>query len=234
MKKQLFIYTFLLFSSIASAQLYEIGAFVGGSNAIADIGSEYYINPNALALGGIAKYNFTSRITFRGSLIYTNLLMNDSRSDNEYRKNRGLSHTNKVLEAVAGIEFNFFKYSISKVGYTSTPYIFIEAGAVNYRAYTSFDGVSLTSKRVFRPAIPFGIGFKTRLANNVSIGLETSFRYTFKDDIDGNFNDIPDTVPNHERYDFGNPNSNDWYVFTGLNITYVFGRPDCNCKDRFF
>ncbi len=65
-----------------------------------------------------------------------------------------------------------------------------------------------------------------KLARNIGIALETSFRYTFKDVIDGNNHEIPD-------FDFGNPNTDDWYVFTGISVVYAFGRPGCY-KDNSF
>lgn len=229
MKKQLLTYFLILATSIVSAQLYEIGVFVGGSNYIGDLGPTYYINPNAMAYGGVVKYNYSSRINFRGTLTYTNLRMDDTKSNNDFRKNRGLIRRNKIVEAVAGVEFNFFKYNIYRVGYSSTPYIFAEAGVVNYRAYTDLDGSNLTSARVTRPVFPFGVGYKTRIMENMSLGIETSIRYTLKDDIDGNFHEL-----NDKNFNFGNPDSDDWYVFTGITFTYVFGRAACNCDDRFF
>ena len=40
------------------------------------------------------------------------------------------------------------------------------------------------------------------------------------DDIDFN-NDKIDSL------NFGNPNTNDWYIFSGFNLVYTFGRPPC-------
>lgn len=217
MKKQILIFTLILTTSVVSAQLYEVGAFLGGSNYIGDIGPTTYINPNTIAVGGVAKFNFTPRITFRGTLIYTNLLMDDSKSNNDFRSSRGLYRRNNILDASAGIEFSFFKYSMSKVGFSQTPYIIAQLGAVNY-AMISDDA---TSKRVTSLVIPFGFGYKMRLAENVGIALETTVRYTLKDVIDGNNHNIGDP------YNFGNPNSDDWYVFTGITIVYAFGRPGC-------
>ena len=217
MKKQFLIYIFILASSVVSAQLYEVGAFLGGSNYIGDLGPTTYINPNTIAVGGVAKFNFTPRITFRGTFTYTNLNMDDSKSNNDFRSNRGLVSRNKILDASAGIEFSFFKYSMSKIGFSQTPYIIAQIGAVNYAMITD----DATSKRVTSLVIPFGLGYKMRLAENIGIAFETSFRYTLKDNIDGNNHNL--LAP----YNFGNPNSDDWYVFTGITVVYAFGRPGC-------
>jgi len=220
MKKQFLFYIFILTTSVVSSQLYEIGGFVGGSNYIGDIGSTQYFNPNTLALGGVAKFNWTPRITVKGSMIYTKLQGDDSKSGNDYRINRGRSFKNNIIDATFGIEFSFFKYSLSKIGFSQTPYIIAQIGAVNYSQISD----DATTKRITSLVIPFGLGYKMKLAQNVGIALETSFRYTLKDNIDGNNHSITDPPGD---FNFGNPNSDDWYVFTGITVVYAFGRPGC-------
>jgi len=225
MKKQFLIYILVFITTATTAQLYEVGAFIGGSNYMGDIGSTKYLNPNAPAIGGIAKFNYTPRITFRGTLIYTRLEANDSKAESDFRANRtpSLNFKNNILEGSLGVEFSFFKYSLSKIGFTQTPYIIAQVGAVNY----SIRSTDTEVKRVTSLVFPFGVGYKMRLAENVGIALETSFRYTFKDVIDGN---------NHALgtpFDFGNPNNDDWYVFTGITVVYAFGRPGCYKENSF-
>jgi hypothetical protein len=227
MKKQFLIYIFLLSTFITSAQLFEGGLFLGGSNYIGDIGSTQYINPNQIALGGVAKFNWTPRITFRGTLMYTSLSAQDKNADNKFRINRGLSFKNRILEGSVGIEFSFFKYSLSKTGFSQTPYIIAQVGAVNYRINSQLASpTTVTTKRITSLVFPFGIGYKMKLAQDFGIAFETSFRYTFKDSIDGNNPAIP-------GFDFGNPDSKDWYAFTGVTVVYTFGRPGCY-KNNFF
>ena len=219
MRNRLLFYILILSSSISSAQLYEAGVFLGGSNYVGDIGSEFYVQPNRIAVGGVAKFNYTPRITFRATGLYTRLHDDDSRAQSRVRQDRGLQFRNSILEAALGVEFSFFKYSMNKTGFTQTPYIIAQIGAVNYSTIGS-DG---NAKRTTSAVLPIGLGYKMKLMNNVGIAIESSFRYTFKDVIDGNNHAI---VGNQNRT-FGNPNSDDWYVFTGITIVYAFGRPGC-------
>ncbi len=216
MRKRLLFYIFVFITSISSAQLYEAGAFIGGSNYIGDIGSEFYIQPNRIAVGAIAKFNYSPRITFRGTGLYTRLHDHDGRAQSNFRQNRGLQFRNSILEASLGVEFSFFKYSLNKIGFSQTPYIIAQIGAVNYSTIS----VEGAKKRVTSLVFPVGLGYKMRLVENVGIAIESSFRYTFKDNIDGNNHADP-------KRSFGNPNSKDWYVFTGVTIVYAFGRPGC-------
>ena len=64
-------------------------------------------------------------------------------------------------------------------------------------------------------------------ASNFVLGLEIGARYTFADDIDG-------SLPRNENWlpiQFGNKNNNDWYVFSGLTLTYTFGNKPCFCAE---
>ena len=224
MKKLLLFYFCIAITTSVSSQMFEIGGFLGGSNYIGDIGSTKYINPNMPAIGGIARFNYTPRIAFRGTLTYTALRSLDSKGESTFRINRGLSFNNRILEAAAGVEFHFFKYSLSRAGHSQTPYIFVEAGLVNYAIRPELGKSKRTTTFIF----PVGLGYKMRLARNIGIGFETSFRYTFKDAIDGNNPAVPN--PN---YTFGNPESDDWYVFTGITLVYGFGRRSCYKENEF-
>ena len=222
MKKYILVSLFLLTSSYSFAQINEIGVFLGGSNYIGDIGSTKYVWPNNYAVGGIYKWNMHPHFSIRGTYTYSEISGYDSKSNNSYRETRGFRFTNTVHEFAGGIEYNFFKYNLSKIGYTQTPYIIVEAAVANY---------ATVNGRTLNFNVPFGIGYKRKLAPNVGIAIETSFRYTFNDDIDGypTYNIVDD---NGNPVDVNgniqiNPDDNDWYVFTGITIVYAFGREGC-------
>jgi hypothetical protein len=71
------------------------------------------------------------------------------------------------------------------------------------------------------------LGYKMAVADHFVLALEVGARYTFSDEIDGS---VPDTKENIERLSFGNVNNNDWYTFTGITLTYTFGRNPCYCN----
>jgi hypothetical protein len=99
------------------------------------------------------------------------------------------------------IEFAAFNYNVVKSEYPA------ESRQYNYESKTAY-------------AIPFGIGYKTKLVYDFAIAIEIRARYTFEDDIDYNNQEI-------NSLNFGNPDSNDWYMLTGVSIVYSFGRPPC-------
>ena len=62
----------------------------------------------------------------------------------------------------------------------------------------------------------------------LNLSFEIGARYTFSDKIDG-------SLPYNENfnYTFGNENNNDWYMFSGFNLTYTFGRQPCYCNIKW-
>jgi hypothetical protein len=222
--KKLVLFTVIIFITMTSkAQINEVGLFVGGSNYIGDIGPEYYINPNNFMGGVIYKWNMNPRISFRGTFTYAQISSNDADATNKARFNRGMRFTNSIKELAVGVEFNYFEYNLNDYKKTQTPYLLIEFAAFNYNVVKSeypagSRQYNYESKTAY--AIPFGIGYKTKLVYDFAIAFEIRARYTFEDDIDYNNQEI-------NSLNFGNPDSNDWYMLTGVSIVYSFGRPPC-------
>ena len=145
MKKKLFVIIFILFTGISIGQINEAGVFLGGSNYIGDIGRTNWIYPNSFAVGAVYKWNMHPRYSIRANYTYSKIIGDDAQSNNSFRKYRDLNFSNSIHELVVGIEFHFFKYSLSKIGYTNTPYILLEAGVVNYSTFAG--GVSPATDR---------------------------------------------------------------------------------------
>ncbi|WP_456376125.1 type IX secretion system protein PorG [Lutibacter sp.] len=221
MKKLVLFITFTCVTIISKAQIYEVGVFAGGSNYIGDVGPEYYINPNNFMGGLIYKWNMNPRISFRGTFTYAKISSDDIDATNRARYYRGIGFNNSIKELAVGIEFNYFEYNLDDYRKTYTPYLLLEIAAFNYNVATSENApkqYQYSSKTSF--AIPFGIGYKTKLFRSFAMALELRARYTFEDDLDYNNNEINSLT-------FGNPNSNDWYILSGISFTYTFGRPPC-------
>lgn len=221
MRKIILLIAFTCITATSKAQLYEVGLFAGGSNYIGDVGAEYYINPNNFMGGVIYKWNMNPRIAVRGTFTYAQISANDADATNQARVQRGVRFTNNIKELAVGIEYNYLEYNLNDFRKSSTPYLLFEVAAFNYnvaKKETAPKEYEYGSKTAF--AIPFGIGYKTKLFLDFAIALELRARYTFNDDLDYNNQNIPSLT-------FGNPKSNDWYMLTGISIVYSFGRPPC-------
>ena len=224
MKQIILFIAFICITTSSKAQLYEIGVFVGGSNYIGDIGPETYINPNELMGGIIYKWNLNPRMSIWGTFTYAGISSSDLDASNTARYNRGIGFTNTIKELAVGIEYNYFEYNIDNFRKTQTPYLLFEVAAFNYKTVSKEIGPTGSQQYEYKSktsfAIPFGIGYKTKLFQDFAIALELRARYTFVDDIDYNNTKI-------DSLKFGNPNSNDWYMLSGITLTDSFGRPPC-------
>lgn len=221
MRKTFIIILFSLFYNSSFAQINELGIFVGGSNYIGDIGKTTYINPNDLAYGLVYKWNFNPRIAFRVTYTHAQISADDKNSNNIVRQNRGLRFNNTINEIGLGIEFNFLKYNISQPKLNKTPYFIIGVELSSYNVInsgTNITNYTYTTKNQY--IIPIGIGFKTKLFNNIGFAIESRINFTFADDLDYNNFDLP-------GLNYGNPSSSDWYVITGVSFVYAFGRKAC-------
>ncbi len=225
MKKQLLAIVCICITSISWGQIHEIGAFIGGSNYVGDVGKTAYLLPNNFSGSIIYKNNINPRIALRATLSYLAISGDDAKSSNSVRINRNFNFKNEIKEFAVGIEYNFFEYDMTSLDQSYTPYILLELAAFNYNTVASEVSTGeYNLKNATSFAIPFGLGFKTRIADNIGFAIETRIRYTFKDDIDYTTNKI-------QSLNFGG-NSNDWYMFTGISLVYAFGRPACYSELR--
>ena len=82
-------------------------------------------------------------------------------------------------------------------------------------------------------AVPIILGIKMNPNPLWVIGLEIGVRYTLTDAIDGSTLSYNSTIDPKDptNPEFGNIGNNDWYVFTGLTISFTFGDLPCYCKE---
>ncbi len=211
------------------AQAHEIGVFLGGSNPISDVGRTFYVLPNRLAFGGVYKWNFHDRASMRLQVTRTDLNAKDSQSDISGKVNRGFSFTNRLVEASLGAEYNFFKFNMHRpLDRPITPYLFT---GISYIEHDDLYFASLTvhpqeAQKTFRRngawAVPVVLGVKAKISVYFVVAAEIGTRFTFTDNLDG-------SAPSNGASSFGNIASKDFYTFSGLTLTYTFGRKPCYC-----
>ena len=217
---------FLLITGLARAQTYEVGLFAGGANNIGDIGSMNYIAPSGPAFGALFKWNKSKRYAWRGHVIYGSFTADDAKSNMRSREQRNLSMEQSVMEFSAGLEFNFVEYNLHKLGPAFTPYLY--TGLTYFRYDYNFFNVgeleaTNSNQRDGSIAIPMTAGAKIRVNQFLILGAEIGARYTFTDNLDAS---NPEGSQ-FEDFRLGNVFSDDWYVFSGITLTYTFGRKPC-------
>ncbi len=112
-----------------------------------------------------------------------------------------------------------------------SPYLFLGTGFMRYNLFyhdpNTLENIEYgKGGDVVLPAI---VGVKGNISPFVVLGFELGVRYSFTDNLDGSAPETEDSIPNNLM--FGNLNNNDWYVFTGLTISFTFGDLPCYCKE---
>ena len=223
------IIIFVLTTIITHSQTYEIGGILGGANYIGDIGKTNYISPNDMAFGAIFKWNRSNRHSFRGSILLVNIKGDDNKSSETRREQRGYKFENTILELSVGIEYSFWEFSMYDGQKASSPYLYTGLTYFSYNAlYKRANDVIVDYDQAGAVAIPMVVGYKATIGTNLILAAEIGVRYTFTDDLDGS-NPV-NGLANESTLKFGNINSNDWYVFTGVTLTFTFGRRPCYCN----
>jgi hypothetical protein len=221
----LFICLFLSISMYS--QIHEVGFFLGGSNFIGDVGSTTYLAPSEPVLGLLYKWNKSPRHSWRVSYSQSKIVANDKDSKEPGRNQRGYRFENNLKEVSLGLEFNFFEFNLHELGHKITPYVYSGISYFKYDELYVISGETRKDKRASSFAIPIIIGVKASITPRLILSAEVGVRATLTDNIDG-------SNPKNENWKplrFGNLNNNDWYVFSGLTLTYTFGQKPCYCAN---
>ena len=141
---------------------------------------------------------------------------------------RGYEFSSKLTELSLGMELTFIDFNLHSGKKLITPYLY-SGITVGYHDNHYFENNVQTPEDTSSWAfgIPMALGFKTNFMENFILGIEVGARYTFSDELDGS---IPD-AKELQQFRIGNINNNDWYVFSGITLTYTFGENPCYCVD---
>lgn len=210
------------------SQTYEAGAFVGGTNYIGDVGKTNYINPNNIAVGAIFKWNRSPRHSFRGTVTYAEISGDDLDASETRRQQRGYSFKNNLIELSVGIEYTFWEFNLHSGMPQTAPYLYTGLTVFGYDSLRRRGEEIGPFDRQTGIAIPMVVGVKKSIGTNFVLAAEIGARYTFTDNLDGS--NPTGTLANQQNLKFGNLNSDDWYVFTGITLTVAFGRKPCYCN----
>ena len=236
--RTLLIHIIIFFTSMTVfSQNNEIGIFAGGSNYIGDVGPTTYIHPfsynistNVVA-GIIYRKNLNERISLRAKFNYAKIGSSDNWPKTaEYRKQRGKYFKNRIVEFGVGIDFNFVDFDIHSSSLQMSPYIssgisFFEYDPLKYEIGTA---EALQYGDASDLSFPITIGYKIKPLNSFIIAFEINANYSNSDNLDGSYPDLKQKASSDY---FGSTLSKDWYVFSGITLTYLFGNKKCYCPN---
>jgi hypothetical protein len=223
--KRLIIVSFVLCLGLGVRAQHEVGFSLGTSHLLGDFGGglgqgtiflkDLDFQSTQPSLGVFYRYNFAKVLALRAQFLYGGLNSNDLYSANEFRYARGLSSKSSLMDLSAQFELNFIPLQLCSPTFKITPYIAggIGVSKVNPTITASNnEGIDPSEMQYITQSgkglamnIPMSFGVKMKTKNRVIIGVETSFRMSFTDDLDG-----------YVRQ------QNDQFFFINANLSYVF------------
>lgn len=215
----------------------EIGIFAGGSNYIGDVGPTTYVSPfsyNASTnyVGGVIfRKNFNERISARAKFNYSKIGSSDNWPQTaDYRQQRGKYFKNRVVEVGLGIDFNFFEFDVYESTLQMTPYISTGISFFGYDPlkYDKSESMATQYGDASSISVPITLGYKIKPLRDFIIAFEITANHSFTDNLDGSRPDKKFLISSDY---FGSTLSKDWYVFSGISITYLFGKKKCYCPN---
>ncbi|MNJ93187.1 hypothetical protein D3C87_108660 [compost metagenome] len=189
------------FAATSSAQVWEVGAQVGGAGYMGDLNPTNPLKISGLSFGGFVKANFDPN--WAVSFNYNNgtIKADDAKSSNEQFRQRNLSFSNNLHEISVLVDFNFFDY-FSGGGFSRfSPYLYTGVGAVLFNPKTIYQekeyelALYQTEGEKYKKAalsIPFGFGLKYNFKSNWTLMGNIGYRnaYTrYLDDVNGEYLD---------------------------------------------
>ena len=222
----------------------EIGLFFGGTNYIGDVGPTTFINPFSKdnisgdrqdmskgVFGIIYRKNLSNRIGIRLGFNYAEIQSSDFwKGSANYRIERGKFFKNNLHEFHIGLDFNFLEFETSSNDFEFTPYIHSGVSFFRYDALHYPIGINEAQSygKDNDVALPITVGLKIKPLNSFVIGIEISAKHSFTENLDGSYPDFKDSSIYSQR-PFGSNLSQDWYVYSGITLTYLFGNYECDC-----
>jgi hypothetical protein len=163
------------------------------------------------AIGPIYRYNFDQRNSVRAHAVFYGLGASGTIFDGE-----DVEFQSSFVDLGLDFEFNWWPY---KTAWRRTKYSPYVTAGLGY-------SLNIAGGSVSHLYMPFGGGLKANLGKRLSGGVEVTMRKTFTDWIDG--------VINAGGAEVVTPiGNNDWYMFTGVFLTYkIFEyRDECPVYD---
>lgn len=213
----------LVANTAALAQRIEFGAGLGTTFYKGEL-AEYYTPRLAQPAAQLLfRYNKSPAIAHRANIMVGRIAGDYDASNNlYYEKVLKGKFSGPIADVAYILEYNFLDFRSGKKQNTfATPYVTLGAAAFLFRP-----GETERKTPSVQPAIPVGVGFKYALTRNWNLSGEFVARKTFTGLLD-DYNDRAPAEKDPMRYQRGYKNYPDWYMFLGVNLTYVIYTIEC-------
>lgn len=248
---------------LSYSQRFQASLFSGVATYQGDLqGKRLSFKESHPAIGLGASYDLTNHFILRSGFTYGRVSGNDQNNGSAKGiEFRNLNFKSDIWEFHLGADYNIFDLTERSL----SPYVFAGVGLYHFDPFTrdaagnkvylqrlGTEGQGLAGYpsryKTTQFNIPFGVGLKFALTENIQVGFEIGVRKLFTDhldDVSGNYADSAllatgngplaaelayrgDELTGAPSYPAagtqrGNSKYKDWYNFTGLKISYRIG-----------
>ena len=207
-------------SSPAYSQFIEFGGGIGTFSYAGDLSRGYKPLNARVGFHGVYRMNLSEFVSFRTSLTIGSVSGSDDPAIDPLGEVRQQSFSTSLVEFSGVMEYYFLNFRDEDSRVRWSPYLF---GGFGLARVEKVDGAPDDFNKI-QAVVPFGLGFTHLIGKQYNIGIELGVRGTFTDYLDG----IPDSNQTRkDGFQFGHPNSNDWYFYTGITFTYILYKIPC-------
>lgn len=217
--RSLFLFIFLFASIFSHAQFLEFGGGGGVLNYSGDLIRGYQISNVTPAISIHHRQNFSNIVSVKYALTAGYIKGSDGQPIDAFAVERSAAFRVTMFELSSVFEYNFLEYKREGFPFRWTPYAFLGFGLTKWNNTDSDADFSR-----IQPSVPFGLGVKKLIGKRFSLDLEVGIRKTFFDYID-NISYTDDF--RLKDYQYGNPNDNDWFYYTGISLSYIIYKIPC-------
>lgn len=260
-----FVFSLLLYCKTVKSQHLEVGTSIGASTYQGDISPfswQVSVQGSKLAQGLLLGYSLNEVYSVKLSYFFTHLSANDSDAIDEWRKSRNLSFRTKLSEVAFHLDIEPLDYFFKS--HKLKPVFHVGLGIFKFNPQTKYGGIyrdlqPLSTEGQGLPgsnqkpynliqfAIPFGMGFKYYLTDDLNLEFSFNPRKTFTDyldDVSESYFDYDQLIKykgkmaaklafRGDEFDHtaiypqsgsgrGNNDENDWYIFNTFTVMYRF------------
>ena len=245
MVKKAILYLLLVLSFASFSQIKkrhfkqrEIGILGGASYYLGDLNPRNHFKFSHPAVGVFFRYSTNYRFGFRFGFNYGKVSADDSKSGEIDQIERNLNFQSNIYEFHSVAEFNFVEYRIGHPKHYMSLYLFGGLGGfyMNPQSNTNNGVVDLQRMKTegvnypkTQLCIPFGVGYKWTITDNMGLAVEWGPRKTFTDYLD-------DVSGKYLKTGFmrGNPRTKDWYFYYGIMLSIKLPSKNKECSEMGF
>lgn len=240
------------------AQNVEVGAMIGAANYIGDLAPTPVIQETKGAGGIFARINMSSTWAWNNAFNYAQVSGNDKNFAFNSARNLNFRSNIYEFASTFEFNYLKYGVGVLDNKLTSYVFLGVAVFGFEPQANLNGQWINLrpiqTEGHKYQPyafGIPFGIGMKWRINRNLNFECQFGFRKTYTDYLDDVSTTYPDinaqlakgqvaallTDPsalneghftNKKGYKRGNADFNDWYIITGVSLSYrLYSRIKC-------